>query len=152
MRRDRDAYTKEWTPDTSGGNVERRIFGANGRHPGRTGEDSRDPLSARESGLSRKAISYTGHGAATFAGIRNIGGALAQPAACVRCVPSSARTGSGKHSEDQDTGEGKLMERLYEVASLRLVDFFRNSPLARAVGDGSVKIERSPDMGRNIDL
>lgn len=41
-------------------------------------------------------------------------------------------------------------EKLVSPGSL--VDFFLKSPLARAVAEGSVKIERSPDMGRSIDL
>lgn len=38
------------------------------------------------------------------------------------------------------------------VSPGNLVDFFRDSPLARAVRDGSVKIERQRDTGRHIDL
>jgi len=41
-------------------------------------------------------------------------------------------------------------EKLVSPGSL--VDFFRKSPLARAVAEGSVHIERSPDTGRNIEL
>ena len=41
-------------------------------------------------------------------------------------------------------------EKLVSPGSL--VEFFRSSPLAAAVADGSVKIERSPDMGRKINL
>ena len=41
-------------------------------------------------------------------------------------------------------------EKLVSPGSL--VKFFRDSPLAAAVAEGGVKIERSADMGRKIDF